>query len=61
MRRSDSVDFFFQLTSLVVALIIVHAFYVSVVRPNAVQVFETWSGVLSQVSEKDPFGAAAGQ
>ena len=35
MRRSDSVDFFFQLTSLVVALIIVHAFYVTVVRPRA--------------------------
>ena len=35
MRRSDSVDFVFQLASLVVALIIVHAFYVTVVRPRA--------------------------
>jgi biopolymer transport protein ExbB/TolQ len=35
MRRSDSVDFFYQLTSLVVALIIVHAIYVTVVRPRA--------------------------
>ena len=35
MRRSDSVDFFYQLTSLVVALIIVHAIYVTVFRPRA--------------------------
>ena len=35
MRRSDSVDFFYQLTSLVVALIIVHAIYLTVVRPRA--------------------------
>ena len=35
MRRSDSVDFVFQLAALVVALIIVHALYVTVVRPRA--------------------------
>jgi biopolymer transport protein ExbB/TolQ len=35
MRRNDSVDFVFQLASLVVALIIVHAIYVTVVRPRA--------------------------
>jgi len=35
MRRTDSVDFLYQLASLVVALIIVHAFYVTVVRPRA--------------------------
>jgi hypothetical protein len=35
MRRTDSIDFVFQLASLVVALIIVHAFYVTVVRPRA--------------------------
>ncbi len=35
MRRNDSIDFVFQLASLVVALIIVHAIYVTVVRPKA--------------------------
>jgi biopolymer transport protein ExbB/TolQ len=35
MRRNDSVDFVFQLASLVVALIVVHAIYVTVVRPRA--------------------------
>jgi hypothetical protein len=35
MRRTDSVDFVYQLAALVVALIIVHAFYVTVVRPRA--------------------------
>ena len=35
MRRNDSVDFVFQLASLVVALIVVHAIYVTVVRPKA--------------------------
>ena len=35
MRRNDSVDFVFQLASLVIALIVVHAIYVTVVRPKA--------------------------
>ena len=35
MRRNDSVDFLFQLASLVIALIVVHAIYVTVVRPKA--------------------------
>jgi len=35
MRRNDSFDFVYQLGSLVVALIFVHAFYVTVVRPRA--------------------------
>jgi biopolymer transport protein ExbB/TolQ len=35
MRRNDSVDFVFQLASLVIALIIVHAVFVTVVRPKA--------------------------
>ncbi len=35
MRRNDSVDFVFQLVSLIIALIVVHAIYVTVVRPRA--------------------------
>jgi biopolymer transport protein ExbB/TolQ len=35
VHRSDSVDFFFQIASLVVALIIVHAIYVTIARPRA--------------------------
>ena len=50
MRRTDSVDFLFQLASLVVALIIVHAFYVTVVRPRA----EVFSSEQLALMEADP-------
>ena len=39
-RKNIPVEFVFQLFALIIAIIIVHAFYVSVVRPNAVQVIE---------------------
>ena len=35
MRRTDGIDFVYQLASLVVDLIVVHAIYVTVVRPMA--------------------------
>lgn len=35
MRRNDTIDFVYQLASLFVALIVVHAIYVTVVRPKA--------------------------
>jgi biopolymer transport protein ExbB/TolQ len=39
MKKSTiPVEFVFQLFALVIAIIIVHAFYVSVVRPNAVEI-----------------------
>jgi biopolymer transport protein ExbB/TolQ len=37
-KKHIPVEFVFQLFALVIAIIVVHAFYVSVVRPNAVQV-----------------------
>jgi biopolymer transport protein ExbB/TolQ len=37
-RKNIPVEFVFQLFALIIAIIIVHAFYVSVVRPNAVQI-----------------------
>jgi biopolymer transport protein ExbB/TolQ len=37
-KKNIPVEFVFQLFALVIAIIVVHAFYVSVVRPNAVQV-----------------------
>jgi biopolymer transport protein ExbB/TolQ len=37
-KKNIPVEFVFQLFALVIAIIIVHAFYVAVVRPNAVQV-----------------------
>jgi biopolymer transport protein ExbB/TolQ len=36
-RKNIPVEFVFQLFALIIAIIVVHAFYVSVVRPNAAQ------------------------
>lgn len=40
MNKQISFEFIFQLFSLVIAIIIVHAIYVSVIRPNATAVLE---------------------
>ncbi len=40
MNRSFSTEFVFQIFSLIIAVIIVHAVYVSVIRPNAAAVVE---------------------
>lgn len=37
-KKNIPVEFVFQLFALIIAVIIVHAFYVSVVRPNAVEI-----------------------
>ena len=37
-KKNIPVEFVFQLFALIIAIIIVHGFYVSVVRPNAVEV-----------------------
>jgi len=39
-KKNLPVEFVFQLFALIIAIIIVHAFYVSVVRPNAAQIIE---------------------
>jgi len=39
-KRSIPVEFVYQLFALIIAIIIVHAFYVSAVRPNAAQIIE---------------------
>ena len=39
-KKAFSTEFIFQLFALIIAIIIVHAFYVSIVRPNAAQVIE---------------------
>ena len=39
-KKSIPVEFVFQLFALIIAIIIVHAFYVSIVRPNATEVLE---------------------
>ncbi len=39
-KKTLPVEFIFQLFALIISIIIVHAFYVSVVRPNAAQVIE---------------------
>ena len=39
-KNNIPVEFVFQLFALIIAIIIVHAFYVSVVRPNAAQILE---------------------
>ena len=37
-KKNIPVEFVYQLFALIIAIIIVHAFYVSVVRPNAAEV-----------------------
>jgi biopolymer transport protein ExbB/TolQ len=39
-KKSIPVEFVYQLFALIIAIIVVHAFYVSVVRPNATEVLE---------------------
>jgi len=39
-KKNIPIEFVFQLFALIIAIIIVHAFYVSVVRPNAARVIE---------------------
>ena len=39
-KKNIPIEFVYQLFALIIAIIIVHAFYVSVVRPNAVQIIE---------------------
>jgi len=38
--KNIPIEFVFQLFALIIAIIIVHAFYVSIVRPNAAQIIE---------------------
>ncbi len=40
MKKSFSTEFVFQVFSLVIAIIIIHAIYVGVIRPNAAAVLE---------------------
>jgi biopolymer transport protein ExbB/TolQ len=40
-KKNIPVEFVFQLFALIIAIIVVHAFYVSMVRPNAAVVMET--------------------
>ena len=37
-RKNIPIEFVYQLFALIIAIIIVHAFYVSIVRPNAVEI-----------------------
>lgn len=39
-KKNIPIEFVFQLFALIISIIIVHAFYVSIVRPNAVQIIE---------------------
>ena len=39
-KKNIPIEFVYQLFALIIAVIVVHAFYVSVVRPNAAQVIE---------------------
>ncbi len=39
-KKNIPVEFVYQLFALIIAIIIVHAFYVSVIRPNAAQIIE---------------------
>ena len=37
-KKNIPVEFVYQLFALIIAIIVVHAFYVSIVRPNATEV-----------------------
>jgi biopolymer transport protein ExbB/TolQ len=39
-KKNIPVEFVFQMFALIIAIIVVHAFYVSVIRPNAAQIIE---------------------
>ena len=39
-KKNIPVEFVFQMFALIISIIVVHAFYVSVVRPNAAQIIE---------------------
>ncbi len=47
-KKNIPVEFVFQLFALIIAIIVVHAFYVSVVRPNAAEVIEQQAIELKQ-------------
>ncbi|HNP37589.1 MAG TPA: MotA/TolQ/ExbB proton channel family protein [Woeseiaceae bacterium] len=49
-KKNIPIEFVFQLFALIIAIIVVHAFYVSVVRPNAAAVIEQQAAAL----EADP-------
>lgn len=49
-RKNIPVEFVFQLFALIIAIIVVHAFYVSVVRPNVVEVIAEQN----MLAEADP-------
>ena len=49
-KRNIPIEFVYQLFALIISIIIVHAFYVSIVRPNAAQVIEEQS----QAAAVDP-------
>ena len=43
-KKNIPFEFVYQLFALIIAIIIVHAFYVSVIRPNAAQIIEEQNG-----------------
>ncbi len=47
-KKNIPVEFVYQLFALIIAIIIVHAFYVSVVRPNAVEVIAEQNNLAKQ-------------
>ena len=49
-KKNLPVEFVFQLFALIIAIIVVHAFYVSVVRPNAAEVIAEQN----MLAEQDP-------
>ena len=49
-KKNIPVEFVYQLFALIIAIIVVHAFYVSVVRPNAVEVIAEQN----KLAEQDP-------
>ena len=47
-KKNIPIEFVFQLFALIISIIVVHAFYVSVVRPNAAQVIEEQAALVAE-------------
>ena len=56
MRKQLPVEFIYQLFSLIISIIIVHAVYVSIIRPNASAILEQQADEVEGAGQVMPTG-----
>ena len=54
--KQFSSDFVYQLMSLIVAILLVHAIYVAVIRPNANSLLEVQAELINALTESNEHG-----